>query len=235
MNLEDIYQRTELLLGKEKLELLKNAKVCVFGVGGVGSYVVEALARIGVGNIVIVDKDVVDVTNINRQLIALSTNVGLPKVDVCKKRISEINPSICVTAINSFVDKSNVRDYITEDLDYVVDAIDTVESKIDIIKRCKELNVKIISSMGMANRLDPLKLKVQDISKTEVCPLAKVVRKRLKEERISKVKVIYSTETAIKTNSKTLGSVSFVPSVAGLVIASEVVKDLIDKKDYLYE
>lgn len=228
MNLEDIYQRTELLLGKEKLEFLKNAKVCVFGVGGVGSYVVEALARIGIGNIVIVDKDVVDVTNINRQLIALSTNVGLPKVDVCKKRISEINPSICVTAINSFVDKSNVRDYITEDLDYVVDAIDTVESKIDIIKRSKELNVKIISSMGMANRLDPLKLKVQDISKTEVCPLAKIVRKRLKEERISKVKVIYSTETAIKTNSKTLGSVSFVPSVAGLVIASEVVKDLID-------
>lgn len=227
MNLEDIYQRTTLLIGKEKTDILKNAKVCVFGVGGVGSYAVEALARIGIGHIVIVDKDTVDVTNINRQLIALSTNVGLAKVDVCKKRINEINPNIKVTSISSFVDKSNVNEYITCDMDYVIDAIDTVESKIDIIKRAKELNVKVISSMGMANRLEPLKLKVDDISKTEMCPLAKVIRKRLKEEKIFKVKVIYSTEPAIKTGEKTLGSVSFVPSVAGLVICSEVVKDLI--------
>lgn len=229
--MNDLYQRTKILIGEENLNLLKESKVCIFGVGGVGSYVVEALARIGVGNITIVDKDVVDVTNINRQLIALSTNIGNSKVEEFKKRIYDINPDIQVNAINSFVDNNNVEQYITKDLDYVIDAIDTIESKIAIIRRCKKLGVSIISSMGMANRLDPLKIKIADISKTEVCPLAKIVRKRLREEKISKVKVIFSVENPIKTGKKTLGSVSFVPSAGGLIIASEVVKDLMKKKD----
>lgn len=229
--MNDLYQRTKILIGEENLNLLKESKVCIFGVGGVGSYVVEALARIGVGNITIVDKDVVDVTNINRQLIALSTNIGNSKVEEFKKRIYDINPDIQVNAINSFVDNNNVEQYITKDLDYVIDAIDTIESKIAIIRRCKKLGVSIISSMGMANRLDPLKIKIADISKTEVCPLAKIVRKRLREEKISKVKVIFSVENPIKTGKKTLGSVSFVPSAGGLIIASEVVKDLMKKED----
>jgi len=229
----EIYQRTELVIGKEKLQKLKGSKVCICGIGGVGSYALEALARIGIGNIIIIDKDDVDITNVNRQLIATVDNVGNSKVEEAKKRITSINPNIQVTAIKDYIDSSNVDKYITEDWDYVVDAIDSVESKIDIIKKCKQKNIKVISSMGMANRLEPLQIKVSDISKTEVCPLAKVVRKRLKEEGIKKVKVVFSTENAIKTGSKTLGSVSFVPATAGLVIASELVKDIISEKDEL--
>lgn len=229
--MEDMYERTKILIGKENVELLKKSKVCIFGVGGVGSYAVESLARIGIGNITIIDKDVVDITNINRQLIAMSTNIGNSKVEEFKKRICDINPDIKVTAIKSFVDDTNVDKYITSDMDYVIDAIDTVESKIAIIKRCKKLNIRMISSMGMANRLDPLKIKIADISKTEVCPLAKIIRKRLRLEKISKVKVVYSMENPIKVEGKTLGSVSFVPSVGGLIIASEVVKDLINIKN----
>ena len=226
--MDEIYQRTELVIGKENLEKIRNAKICICGVGGVGSYALEALARIGVGNITIIDADVVDITNVNRQLIATVDNVGNSKVEEAKKRINSINPSVAVTAIHDFIDSSNVEKYITQELDYVIDAIDSVESKIAIIKACKQKNIKIISSMGMANRLDPLKIKVADISKTEMCPLAKVIRKRLKQEGIQKVKVAYSTEEAIKPKDGKLGSVSFVPSVAGLVIASEVVRDLIE-------
>lgn len=225
--MDRIYQRTELVIGKTNLEKLKSSKICICGVGGVGSYVLEALARIGVGSITIIDKDNVDMTNINRQLIATVDNVGNSKVEEAKKRINTINPTIQVTAIKDFIDSNNVEKYITLDYDYVVDAIDSVDSKIAIIKTCKKNNIKIISSMGMANRLDPLKIKVTDISKTEMCPLAKVVRKRLKEEEIQKVKVVFSTEIAVKPEGAQLGSVSFVPSTAGLVIASEVVKDII--------
>ncbi len=226
MYLEKIYDRTEIVLGKEKLEILKKSHVVICGIGGVGSYTLEALTRIGVGHITVVDKDTVDVTNINRQIIATVDNVGNSKVEVAKKRVSLINPSIKVDTVKEFIDENNIPTYITKDVDYVVDAIDSVESKIALIKYCKKENIKIISSMGTANKLDPLKLTVTDISKTEMCPLAKIVRKRLKEEGITKVKVVYSTEPAIKTNTTTLGSVSFVPSVAGLIIASEVVKDL---------
>ncbi len=229
--MEEIYQRTELVIGKDNLEKIKRAKICICGIGGVGSYVLEALARIGVGNIVIIDNDNVDITNINRQLIATVDNVGNSKVVEAKKRINSINPEIKITTVKDFIDTTNVDKYITNDCDYVVDAIDSVESKIAIIRACKQKNLKIISSMGMANRLEPLKIKVADISKTEVCPLAKVVRKRLKEEGIKKVKVVFSTESAIKTGDKTLGSVSFVPATAGLVIASEIVKDIINEKD----
>ena len=227
MDLEKIYDRTEIVLGKEKLEILKKSHVVICGIGGVGSYTLEALARIGVGHIIVVDKDVVDVTNINRQIIATVDNVGNSKVEVAKKRVSLINPSIKVDTVKEFIDENNIPTYITKDVDYVVDAIDSVESKIALIKYCKKENIKIISSMGTANKIDPLKLTVTDISKTEMCPLAKIVRKRLKDEGITKVKVVYSTEPAVKTNTITLGSVSFVPSVAGLIIAAEVVKDLV--------
>ncbi len=225
--MEEIYNRTRLVIGDEKLQRIKDANICICGIGGVGSYTLEALARIGVGKITIIDKDDVDVTNINRQLIATVDNVGKAKVDEAKKRITSINPNIQVVAIKDNIDSSNVEKYITQDLDCVVDAIDSVDSKIALIKECKKKNIKIISSMGMANRLDPLQIKVADISKTEVCPLAKVVRKKLKDEGIKKVKVVFSTENAIKNGSKELGSVSFVPSTAGLIIASEVVKDII--------
>lgn len=229
--MEEIYQRTELVIGKENVNNLKKSKVCICGIGGVGSYVLEALVRAGIGTIVIIDKDVVDITNINRQLVATVDNVGKDKVEEAKKRINSINPSIQVIAIKDYIDSTNVDRYIETDCDYVVDAIDSVESKISLIKRCKQIGIRIISSMGMANRLEPLKIKVADISKTEVCPLAKVVRKRLKEEGINKVKVVFSTEIAVKTKEKTLGSTSFVPATAGLIIASEVVKDIINEKD----
>ena len=225
--MEEIYNRTRLVIGDENLEKIKNANICICGIGGVGSYTLEALARVGVGRITIIDKDDVDITNINRQLIATVDNVGKAKVEEAKNRIKSINPSIRVTSIKDNIDGSNVSKYITSDLDYVVDAIDSVDSKIAIIKECKDKDIKIISSMGMANRLDPLQIKIADISKTEVCPLAKVVRKKLKDERIQKVKVVFSTENAIKTGNKELGSVSFVPSAAGLIIASEVIKDII--------
>ena len=224
--MEEIYNRTKLVIGEEKLQRIKDANVCICGIGGVGSYTLEALARIGVGKITIIDKDDVDITNVNRQLIATVDNVGKAKVEEAKKRIASINSNIQVRAIKDNIDSSNVSEYITQDLDYVVDAIDSVDSKIAIIKACKAKNIKIISSMGMANRLEPLQIKVADISKTEVCPLAKVVRRRLKDEGIQKVKVVFSTENAIKTGSKELGSVPFVPATAGLVIASEVVKDI---------
>lgn len=226
MELENIYSRTEIVLGNQAIEKLKNANVCICGIGGVGSYALEALARIGIGNITIIDKDIVDVTNINRQIIATVDTVGNSKVDVALKRINSINPDINVHPIQVFVDENNVNEYITDKFDYVIDAIDSVDSKVALIKRCKEINVPVISSMGTANKLDPLKLKVTDISKTEMCPLAKIVRKRLRAEGIEKVKVVYSTEEAVKTNTNILGSVSYVPSVAGLIIASEVVKDM---------
>ena len=225
--MERIYQRTELVIGQEKLEQLRNANVCICGIGGVGSYVLEALARSGIGYITIIDNDVVDITNINRQLIATVDNVGNAKVEEAKKRIKSINPEIQVTSIKDFIDETNVEKYITKDFDFVVDAIDSVDSKIAIIKKCYKDNIQIISSMGMANRLEPLKIKVMDIYKTEVCPLAKVIRRRLKNEKVDKLKVVCSMEQPIKNASRQLGSVSYVPSTAGLIIASEVVKDII--------
>ena len=160
IDINDIYQRTEILIGKEGVERLKNSKVCICGVGGVGSYTMEALARIGVGNITVIDKDKVDVTNINRQIIATVDNVDKPKVLCAKERISSINPSIKVDYIEAFLDESNVNEYINKDYDYVIDAIDSINSKIQIIKCCTENNIKVISSMGMANKLNPLMINV---------------------------------------------------------------------------
>lgn len=230
INYDDIYQRTEILIGKEDLEKLKNSKVCICGIGGVGSFVMEALARIGIGNITIIDKDKVDVTNINRQIIATVDSVNKDKVECGKERIESINPNIKVQVIKDFIDCNNVENYLSKDFHYVIDAIDSINSKVAVIKYCKEQNINIISCMGMGNKLNPLMIKVSDIYKTSVCPLAKIMRKKLKEQKIQKLKVVYSEECPIKSDANILGSISFVPSVAGLVIASEVVKDIIRKE-----
>lgn len=227
INTDDIYNRTEIILGKESIQKIKNSKVCICGIGGVGSFAMEALARIGVRYITVIDKDKVDATNINRQLIATVDNVNNPKVKVGEERIKSINPNIDVKTHEIFITKDNIAEYIDNTYDYVIDAIDSVESKVALIKYCYTNNINVISSMGMANRINPLDIKVADLYKTKMCPLAKIMRKKLKELDVEKLKVVYSEENAIKPNAKELGSVSFVPSVAGLVIASEVIKDII--------
>lgn len=224
-----IYDRTKILLGNQNINKIKNTNICICGLGGVGSYVFEALVRIGIGNITIIDKDNIDITNINRQLMANQLNIGKSKVEVALNRANKINPDINVKIINDSIDIENVKDYITKEYDYVIDAIDSIEAKIAIIKKSKELDINIISSMGMANRLDATKIKASYIEETSVCPLARIVRKRLKEENIKRIKVVYSFEEPIKTNDKKiLGSVSYVPSTAGLIMVSEVIKDILN-------
>lgn len=221
--------RTEALIGKESLEKLQNSNIVVFGLGGVGSYVVEGLVRAGIQNMCIIDKDIVDITNINRQLIADTETVGKAKVDVQEERILKINPLAKVTKLKEFVNKDNIEEIMNETthIDYVVDAIDTVSSKLEIIKYCNKNNIKIISCMGTGNKLDASKFEITDIYNTSVCPLAKVIRKELKKLNIPKLTVLYSKEEPRKTNISTPASISFVPSVAGLLIAGKVVQDLI--------
>lgn len=229
--MENQFSRTELVIGKEALVKLRNAKVAVFGVGGVGSYVVEALARAGIGSFIVVDNDEVSISNINRQLIATHKTVGRAKVDVVKERILDINPDCNVEVYKEFFMPES-KDLFDENTTYVVDAIDTVTAKIDLILRANKYNVPIISCMGTGNKLDPTRFEITDINKTSVCPLAKVMRKELKQRGIKKLKVLYSKEEPIKQEIKdggkrTPGSISFVPSVAGLIIAGEVIKDII--------
>lgn len=221
--------RTEALIGKESLKKLQNSNIIVFGLGGVGSYVVEGLVRAGIQSICIIDKDIVDITNINRQLIADTETVGKAKVDVQEERILKINPLAKVTKLKEFVNKDNIEEIMNETthIDYVVDAIDTVSAKLEIIKYCNKNNIKIISCMGTGNKLDASKFEITDIYKTSVCPLAKVIRKELKKLNIPKLTVLYSKEEPRKTNISTPTSISFVPSVAGLLIAGKVVQDLI--------
>ncbi|MBO3443237.1 tRNA threonylcarbamoyladenosine dehydratase [Clostridium sp. CCUG 7971] len=228
--------RTGLIIGDEGLEKLKNSNVIVFGVGGVGSFAAEAIARAGVGNLTIVDFDDVDITNINRQLPALHSTVGKYKVEVMKERILDINPDINIKAVRKVYNKDTSEEILTEDYDYVIDAIDMVTSKIHLIETCKSKGLEIVSSMGMGNKLDPTKIVVTDIHKTSMCPLAKVMRKELKDRRIKKLKVVYSTEQPQELKKKimngkkiTPGSTSFVPSVGGLIIASVVINDLLNK------
>ena len=225
----DWLNRTEALIGKENILKLQSANIIVFGLGGVGSYVVEGLVRAGVQNICIVDKDVVDITNINRQLIATNQTVGKDKVDAEEERILQINPHAKVIKIKEFVNDSNIQKIMEtySHIDYVIDAIDTVASKLDIIKYCSYNNINVISSMGTGNKLDASKFEITDIFKTSVCPLAKVMRKELKKLNINSLTVLYSEEEPIKTDLKVPASISFVPSVAGLLIAEKVVKDLI--------
>ena len=218
--------RTAQLLGNENVEKLFDKHVIVFGVGGVGGYVVEALVRSGVGKISIVDNDVVNESNINRQIIAFHSTIGMQKVEVLKNRILDINPNCQVFVHNQFFLPENSNDFDFSIYDYVVDAVDTVTAKLEIIKKSKESNVPVISSMGTGNKLNPMGFKVSDISKTKVCPLARVMRNELKKRGISKVKCVYSEENPV-IQTQTPASVAFVPSVAGLLIASEVIKDLI--------
>lgn len=223
----DWLNRTEMLIGKENINKLKNSTIIIFGIGGVGSYVIEALARTGIGNLIIIDKDIVDVTNINRQLIANTSTIGLNKIDVAKKHLLNINPNLNIITHKVFVNKDNIDQLISSNASYVIDCIDTISSKLDIIEYCYNNNIKIISCMGTGNKLNPLKFEIDDINKTSVCPLAKIIRKELKNRNIPHLKVLYSKETPIKTNLHTPASISFVPSVAGLILASEVINEII--------
>lgn len=231
------FSRTELLLGQDAIEKLKGCKVAVFGIGGVGSFTVEALARTAVGNLILVDHDCVDITNINRQLIATRNTIGRPKVEVMKERILSINPDAHVDTFQEFYMPDTAEQLLSNDYDYIVDAVDTVTAKIDLIVRAKEMDIPIISSMGAGNKVKPELLEIDDIYNTSVCPLAKVMRKELRSRGVKSLKVVYSKETPIKPAQIELksnvrrqvpGSVAFVPSVAGLIIAGEVIKDLVN-------
>ena len=228
------FSRTQILIGKDGIEKLKKAKVAIFGIGGVGSFVVEGLARAGVGSFILVDNDNVALSNLNRQIIATTKTIGRPKVEVSKERILEINPEAEVEVYQEFF-MPETKGILDESVSYIVDAIDTVTAKIELVLRAQKLNIPIISSMGTGNKLDPTKFEVTDIYKTSVCPLAKVMRKELKQRGVKKLKVVYSKEEPIKPEKdgtikkQVPGSVSFVPSVAGLIIAGEVVKDIISK------
>ncbi|WP_069997364.1 tRNA threonylcarbamoyladenosine dehydratase [Cellulosilyticum sp. I15G10I2] len=243
------FSRTEMLIGTEGLNQLKQSSVAVFGIGGVGTYTVEALVRSGVGRLILVDDDDVCLTNINRQLHATRKTVGKPKVEVMKERVLEINPKAEVLAFRELYNAESAGRLLSADYSYVVDAIDMVTSKIDMIQRCQAMGIPIISAMGAANKLDPTQLEVTDIYKTSMCPLAKVMRHELKKRDIKKLKVVYSKEKPIKpielgggcktecicTNKERTcverrhipGSVAFVPAVAGLILAGEVIKDII--------
>ena len=226
------FSRTELLIGKEGIDKLQNAKIAVFGLGGVGSYVVEALARAGIGHLVIVDYDKFDETNINRQIGALHSTIGKYKIDVMEKRILDINPEIKVEKYFPTDIEGGEENLITSDFTYVVDAIDTMTSKLKVIEKCNNENVKIITMAGAGNKLDPTKFEVADIFKTSVCPVCKILRKELKTRNIKNLKVVYSKEIPIKhedNKERVLGSISFVPSVAGLIVAGEIIKDIIKK------
>ncbi len=225
----DRFQRTRMLIGDEAVQVLGRAKVLVFGVGGVGGYVCDALARAGVGRIDVVDKDVVDITNINRQIIATTDTIGMPKVDVCKARLQAINPAVECEARKCFYLPETSDSFDFKKYDYIVDAVDNVTAKIDIICKAKEAETPVISSMGTGNKLDPTAFRIADIEKTKVCPLAKVVRKELRNRGVRGVKVVYSEEEPLKSGNRTPASISFVPSCAGLIIAGEVIKDLIKK------
>jgi tRNA A37 threonylcarbamoyladenosine dehydratase len=232
------FSRAEMLIGNEGMEKLANAKVAVFGLGGVGSFVCEGLARGGIGNFVLVDFDKVDETNINRQLIATVDTVGKYKTDLMRERILQINPDANVEVYREFYTADSEIDVITDDLSYAVDCVDTIMAKIAVICSCDAAGIPVISSMGTGNKLDPTLFEVADIYDTTVCPLARIMKKDLRKRNIEKLKVVYSTEQPINTNDceinkdrkfKVKGSVSFVPSVAGLIIAGEVIKDIAGK------
>ncbi|MBP3422543.1 MAG: tRNA threonylcarbamoyladenosine dehydratase [Clostridia bacterium] len=227
------FSRTELLIGKDGLEKLNKSRVAVFGVGGVGGYVVEGLVRSGVGTLDLIDKDVVSVSNINRQIIALSSTVGQYKTEAAAARAKDINPNVIVHTHNVFYLPENALEFDFSQYDYIVDAIDTVSGKIALVEQAQKAGVPIISSMGAGNKLDPTAFEVSDITKTSVCPLARVMRRELKKRGIEHLKVVYSKEEPLpaqtideETGKPIPGSISFVPSVVGLIIAGEVIKDL---------
>ena len=221
-----MFSRTEILLGKEAVKKLQSAHVAVFGVGGVGGYVVEALARSGIGTLTLIDNDKVSLSNLNRQIIALHSTIGKYKTEVAKARIADINPNANVYTRELFVLPETIEEIDFSGFDYVVDAIDTVRGKLAIIQSAKEKNIPVISAMGAGNKLNATAFCVKDISKTSGCPLARVMRRELKKRNIENVKVVYSEEEPKKSEDGVVGSVAFVPSVAGLIVAGEVIKDL---------
>ena len=247
------FSRTEMLIGEEGINRLNDSKVAIFGIGGVGSYVAEALARCGVGKFILVDNDKVTITNINRQIIATTKTIGQYKVDLMKQRILDINPEAKIETYKTFYMPDCNEEILDSSVSYVVDAIDTVTAKIFLIEEATRLNIPVISSMGTGNKLDPSKFEITDIYKTSVCPLAKVMRKELRKRNIKNLKVIYSKEEPIKPNNESNsscktncicppgtkrkcsirnqvpGSISFVPSVAGLMIAGEIIREFIGK------
>ena len=226
--MKEQFARTELIIGEDGTEKLRNSSVLLFGVGGVGSYVAEALARAGVGTLTLVDNDIVDVTNINRQIQALHSSIGRPKAQVMAERIRDINPDCNVTAVECFFMPDTSEQFDFSEYDYVVDAIDTVTGKLAVIEKAYRQNVPVISSMGTGNKLDSSAFRIERIEKTRVCPLAKVMRKELRSRGIEGVKVLYSEEEPIKhQGGRTQGSISFVPSAAGLMIAGQVVRDIL--------
>jgi len=225
------FSRTELIIGKDGIEKLNKSKVAIFGLGGVGSFVTEGLVRAGIGNFILVDKDVYELTNLNRQLYATKKTIGKPKVEVAKERILDINPKASIETLQKFF-MPDTKDFFDDSINYIIDCIDTVTAKIELVVRAKNKNIPIISCMGTGNKLDPTKFEIDDIYNTSICPLAKVMRKELKARNIDGLKVLYSKEEPIKQNKQidgklVPGSISFVPSVAGLIISGEVVKDII--------
>ena len=236
------FSRTELLIGRNAIEKLNNSKVAIFGLGGVGSFVVEGLVRAGIQNFILVDNDKVCISNLNRQLIATTKTIDKYKVEVSKERILEINPNANVQIYQEFFMPGS-KEILDKSVDYIVDAVDTVTAKIELVIRANKLNIPIISCMGTGNKLDPTKFEVADIYKTSICPLAKVMRKELRKRGIKSLKVVYSKEEPIKLDNleeknyrinyestakrQIPGSISFVPSVAGFIIAGEVIKDLV--------
>ena len=219
------FSRTELLIGRDGLDKLRNSHIAIFGVGGVGGYVVEALVRSGVGELDIIDNDKVSVSNLNRQIIATHSTIDRDKVDVAKERMLDINPDVRVNCFNIFFSEETAGCFEFAKYDYVVDAIDTVAGKLMLIEKCKEYGVPVISSMGAGNKMHPEMFEIADISKTSVCPLARVMRTELKKRRIKDVKVVYSKEEPIK--QKPPASIAFVPSAVGLIIAGEVIRDIV--------
>lgn len=221
------FARLEIML-KEKTEILQNKTILIIGLGGVGGYVVESLARLGINKLILVDGDIVDITNINRQIIALHSTIGKSKVELFKERIMDINPHCFVNVINKFITREEVNDLITNDIDYVVDACDTTEVKKEIIRVCSKKNINFITCMGTGNKMDPTKLEITDIRKTEYDPLAKIIRKMVRDEKITcKVPVVCSKEIPIKNDTKIIASISFVPSVAGLLCTSYIVNNIV--------
>lgn len=227
------FERQSLIIGEDSTQYLATKTVALFGVGGVGSYAAEALARCGIGHIVLIDHDTVSESNINRQLCALSSTLGLPKVRVVADRLRDINPDLKITEIQKFFLPENAGEFDFGSYDFVIDAVDTVSAKVEIAVRCAELGIPMISSMGTGNKLDPTAIRVCDLAETSECPLARVMRRELKKRGITHLPVVCSSETPIKshvdcnTTGKVIGSIAFVPSVAGLIAASEAVKSLL--------
>jgi len=229
------FSRTEALIGTDAMKKLANSTVCLFGLGGVGSYALEAIIRAGVGNVIIVDNAVIDESNINRQLIALYSTVGMMKTDVATRRIKEINPDATVKTVGEFADADNISKIVSPETDYIIDAIDSISSKLSLVEHAVKENIPIISCMGTGNKIHPEKLRTSDIFKTSVDPLARIMRSELKKRGIKKLKVVWSDEIPIlkgdqlplnKDGKKVPASISYVPSAAGLLMASEVVNDL---------